>query len=72
MQPVLEKNTLVQYEAKNQGNDKETANKNKKKSELLFETDNLCQNIFSILSYLGRYLFQLTCNCEISIDWKIS
>lgn len=31
MQSVLEKNTLVQYEAKNQGNDKETTNKNKGK-----------------------------------------
>ena len=31
MQSVLEKNTLVQYEVKNQGNDKETTNKNKKK-----------------------------------------
>lgn len=33
MQSVLEKNTLVQYEAKNQGNDKETTNKNKKKKQ---------------------------------------
>lgn len=32
MQPVLEKNTLIQYKAKNQGNDKETTNKNKKKT----------------------------------------